>query len=88
MGQNVPTTKVQDTVKHILGLLDEDIAGDHDGAKKAAIVMDYHEKILNPDPDLYVAVGDALPTAKKNSWKAYVSQAKKLEAAEPKGRRF
>jgi hypothetical protein len=88
MGQNVATDKVQATVKHILGLLDEDIAGDHDGSKKAAIVMDYHEKVLNPDPDLYVAVGDALPTAKKNSWKAYVSQAKKIEAAEPKGRRF
>jgi hypothetical protein len=88
MGKEVPKDKVAETVRHMLKLLDEDIVGDHEGAKKAAIVLDYHENKLNPDPDLYVAVGDALPAGKKNVWRALVSQAKKLEAAEPKGRKF
>jgi ERF superfamily len=88
MGKEVPKNTVQETVQHMLKLLDEDIVGDHEGIKKAAIVLDYHENKLNPDPDLYVAVGDALPAAKKNAWKAFVSQAKKLESQEPKGRKF
>jgi ERF superfamily len=88
MGKEVPKDKVAETVRHMLKLLDEDIVGDHEGVKKAAIILDYHENKLNPDPDLYVAVGDALPAAKKNAWKAFVSQAKKLESQEPKGRKF
>jgi hypothetical protein len=82
--------KVQATVKHMLGLMDQDIIGDHENVKKAMIVLDYHEKILNPDEDLYVAVGDVLTAAKKNAWKAFVSQGKKLEkedaASDPSGR--
>jgi ERF superfamily len=88
MGKGVDPAKVQDTVKRMLDLMDQDLAGDHEGVKKAAIVLDYHEKVLNPDADLYVAVGDVLTAAKRNAWKAYVAQAKKLEAAEPRGRKF
>lgn len=92
MGKTVPPAKVQSTVKHMLGLLEQDIAGDHDDIKKAMIVLDYHEKILNPDEDLYVAVGDVLTPAKRNSWKALVSLAKKAEkddrATDPTRPRF
>lgn len=94
LGKSVPSTKVQETVKHMMHLMDSDIMGDHEGVKKAMIVLDYHEKVLNPDEDLYVAVGDALSPAKRNAWKAFVSQAKRLEkedaATDPsgKGRRF
>ena len=56
------------------------------------IVLDYHEKILNPDEDLYVAVGEVLTAAKRNSWKALVSLAKKAEkedrATDPSRPRF
>jgi hypothetical protein len=88
MGKDVAKEKVSETVRHMLKLLDEDIVGDHEGQKKAAIVLDYHENVLNADQDLYVAVGDALPAGKKNAWRAIVSQGKKLEAAEPRGRKF
>jgi hypothetical protein len=92
LGKTVPPAKVQSTVKHMLGLLEQDIAGDHDDIKKAMIVLDYHEKILNPDEDLYVAVGDVLTPAKRNSWKALVSLAKKAEkddrATDPTRPRF
>jgi hypothetical protein len=79
LGREVDPGKVQATVKHMMGLMDQDIIGDHENVKKAMIVLDYHEKILNPDEDLYVAVGDVLTAAKKNAWKAFVSQGKKLE---------
>lgn len=82
MGKQVPAHVVAATVQHMLKLLNEDIIGDHEGARRAMIILDYHEKVLNPDPDLYVAVGDSLPSAKKNAWKAYVTQAKKAEAAD------
>jgi ERF superfamily len=88
LGKDVPQAKVNEVVQRVLKLLDEDIVGDHEGVKRAAIIMDYHEKVLNADQDLYVAVGDALPAAKKNAWKHYVSLAKKQEAQEPKGKRF
>jgi hypothetical protein len=88
MGKSTPTLQARATVDRMLELMDEDIIGDHEGVKKSAIVLDYHEKVLNPDPDLYVAVGDLLPAAKRNAWKAFVAQGKKLEASEPKGRKF
>jgi hypothetical protein len=92
MGKDVSPAVVQTTVKHMLGLMDEDIIGDHDGLKKAMIVLDYHEKVLNPDENLYVAVGDVLTAAKRNAWKALVSLAKKAEkddrATDPTRPRF
>lgn len=93
MGKNIDPSKAKTTADHMQKLLSEDIIGDHDGIKRAMIILDYHEKILNPDEDLYVAVGELLPTAKKNAWKAYVSQAKKAEkddaTTDPsRGRRF
>lgn len=91
MGKNIDPAKAKATADHMSKLMMEDIIGDHDGIKRAMIILDYHEKVLNVDEDLYVAVGDMLPTAKKNAWKAYVSQAKKAEAADratdPSGRR-
>ena len=88
LGLTVPPEKVQATVQHMLKLMSDDIIGDHEGNKRSAICLDYHEKVLNPDEDLYIAVGDALSAPKRNAWKAYVAQAKKLEALEPKGRKF
>lgn len=79
LGKQVPPATVAATVKHMLNLLDQDIAGDHDDLKKAMIVLDYHEKVLNPDADLYVAVGDVLSAPKRNAWKGLVAMAKKAE---------
>jgi len=93
LGKDVSAEKVQSTVKRMLDLMSQDIVGDHEDHKRAAIVLDYHEKVLNPDEDLYIAVGDALPAAKRNSWKSLVSLAKRLEkedaASDPsRGKRF
>ena len=93
LGKSVPASKVAATVQHMLKLMSDDIIGDHEDHKRAMIILDYHEKVLNPDEDLYVAVGDALPAAKRNSWKALVSLGKKLEkddaASDPsRGRKF
>src|ERR1700743_163566 len=93
LGKSVPMAKVNSTVQHMLKLMSDDILGDHEDHKRAAIVLDYHEKALNPDEDLYVAVGDALPAAKRNAWKALVNLGKKLEkedaASDPsRGRKF
>jgi hypothetical protein len=79
LGKNVPHDKAQATASHMLKLMNEDVIGDHDGIKKAMIVLDYHEKILNPDENLYVAVGEVLTPAKRNAWKALVSLAKAAE---------
>jgi hypothetical protein len=92
LGLTVPKTKVDAAVAHMLKLMNDDIIGDHEGAKRAMIILDYHEKVLNPDENLYVAVGDALPAPKRNAWKAYVAQAKKAEkedrASDPSRPRF
>ena len=93
LGKDVPQAKVKETVDRMLKLMSDDILGDHEDHKRAAIVLDYHEKVLNPDEDLYVAVGDALPAAKRNAWKALVNLGKKLEkddaASDPsRGRKF
>lgn len=82
LGQNVPQPKAQATASHMLKLMNEDIIGDHDGLKKAMICLDYHEKILNPDENLYVAVGEVLTPAKRNAWKSLVSMAKSAEKAD------
>jgi hypothetical protein len=92
LGKNVPHDKAQATASHMLKLMNEDVIGDHDGIKKAMIVLDYHEKILNPDENLYVAVGEVLTPAKRNAWKALVSLAKAAEkndrATDPSRPRF
>jgi ERF superfamily len=82
LGQNVAPSKAQATASHMLKLMNEDIIGDHEGLKKAMIILDYHEKVLNPDENLYVAVGEVLTPAKRNAWKAFVSQAKQAEKAD------
>jgi len=91
LGQSIAPAKAQATASHMLKLMNEDIIGDHDGIKKAMIVLDYHEKVLNPDENLYVAVGEVLTPAKRNAWKALVSLAKSAEradrASDPSGRR-
>lgn len=88
MGKSVNPQAARETAKRMMDLMDGEIIGDHEDAKKAAIVLDFHEQVLNPDPDLYVAVGEVLAAPKRNAWKGYVALAKKLEAAEPKGVKF
>ena len=88
MGKSVNPQAARETAKRMMDLMDGEIIGDHEDAKKAAIVLDFHEQVLNVDPDLYVAVGEVLPAAKRNAWKSFVSLAKKLEPAEPKGVKF
>lgn len=63
----------------MIKLMSQEVIGDHDDEKRAAICLDYHEKVLNPDQDLYQAAGKALPVAKRNTWHALVRLAKRLE---------
>jgi hypothetical protein len=80
LGRDVPTGKVDSTVAHMLKLMaGENPDGDHDERLKSLMILDFHEETLNPDADLYVAVGDKLPAAKRNAWKAYVAKGKKFQ---------
>lgn len=82
LGKNIAPSLARTTADHMLKLMSEDIIGDHEGTKRAMICLDYHEKVLNPDADLYVAVGEVLPAAKRNAWKALVAMAKRAESSD------
>ena len=93
LGKTVPIDRARAVAMEMLALIDEPAAdGDHEEFRKALKVFDYHEKHLIRDEDLYVAVGDQLPAAKRNVWKALVNKAKKAEkedrASDPNVRRF
>ncbi len=53
--------------------------GDHSEIQKSLEALDYHEKYLNKDSELYNAVGEQLDAPKRNSWKALVNAARKAE---------
>src|SRR5487761_429352 len=83
LGKHVPTDQARTVALQMLAILDKPaVDGDHDELKKAMEVLDFHENVLNPDADLYVAVGDQLPPAKRNVWKALVRKAQTAEAAD------
>ncbi len=66
--------------------------GDHDELRKALEALDYHDKHLAGNNDLYIAAAEQMDAAKRNSWKALISKAKAAEAEDRKvaaaGRRF
>ena len=57
---------------------------DAEDNQKAMAVLDEHDT-LNKSQDIYIAASLLLPANKRNAWKAYVTMAKKLDTAEPKG---
>lgn len=83
LGKNVPVEKARQVAMEMLAIIDKPAAdGDHDEVRKGMEALDFHERVLNVDEDLYVAVGEQLTAAKKNAWKGLISIAKKAEAAE------
>jgi len=83
LGKNVPLDRARQTALEMLAIIDAPLAdGDHDELRKALAALDFHERVLNPDEDLYVAVGEQLAANKRNVWKALVSKAKALEKAD------
>lgn len=93
LGKNVPLDHSRKVALEMMAIMDRPAAdGDHDEMKKALEALDYHDRALNPDEDLYVAVGEQLTAAKRNVWKALISKARKAEDADRQianaGRKF
>jgi ERF superfamily len=93
LGKGIPLDHARSVALEMLAIIDKPAAdGDHDEVKKALEALDYHERVLNPDEDLYVAVGEQLPAAKRNVWKALISKARNAEKADRQvanaGRKF
>lgn len=93
LGKNIPLDRARKVALEMMAIIDKPAAdGDHDELKKALEAVDYHDRILNPDEDLYVAVGEQLTAAKRNVWKALISKARAAEKADRQvanaGRKF
>ncbi len=93
LGKGVPLDKARRVAMEMIAIIDKPAAeGDHDESKKALDALDYHERVLNPDEDLYVAAGEQLTAAKRNVWKALISKARAAEKADRQvsnaGRKF
>lgn len=93
LGKDVPIDKARSVALKMIAIIDKPAAdGDHDEMRKAMEALDFHEKELNPDEGLYVAVGEQLTAAKRNTWKALVAKARAAEAADRQvsnaGRKF
>lgn len=67
--------------------------GDHEDLAKAIAALDYHQAQLAGHNELQLAAAALMTVAKKNTWKALITQARKAEAADrvtdpSAGRRF
>lgn len=83
VGKNVPADVARSHAMKMIGIIDATPKdGDHDELGKAADALEYHEKYLAGNNDLYVAAGEQMPTAKKNVWAALVRKARTASAAE------
>jgi hypothetical protein len=83
LGKNVPTDRARQVAMEMLSIIDKPAAdGDHEEFKKSLAALDYHDRVLNVDEDLYVAVGEQLSASKRNVWKALISKARAAEKAD------
>jgi hypothetical protein len=83
LGKNVPTDRAREVAMEMLAIIDKPAAdGDHDEKLKALTALDYHDRVLNRDEDLYVAVGEQLTASKRNVWKALISVARAAQKAD------
>lgn len=83
LGRNVPVDVARAHAVKMLAIISapaED--GDHDELKKAMKALDYHDKYLAGNHDLYTATADQMEPTKRNIWKALVRKAQTAEAAE------
>lgn len=80
---HVDSDLAQAAAKRMTTILETDVDED----RKAMLVAGESD-VLNKNQSLYIAAAGLLPAPKRNAWKAYVSQAKKLAAAEPARGRF
>ena len=66
--------------------------GDHDELQKAMTALDYQDKHLKGNNELYIAAAEQMDAAKRNIWKALINKAKEAEKADKAvsnaGRRF
>lgn len=83
LGKSVPLEKARSVAMEMLAIIDKPAAdGDHDEKLKALTALDYHDRVLNRDEDLYVAVGEQLSASKRNVWKALISVARAAQKAD------
>jgi ERF superfamily len=84
LGKSVSVDRARQVAIDMMAIIDQPAPdGDHDNLTACKEALKYHEKVLNPDEDLYVAVGNELPAAKRNTWKAMVAAAKKSNSEVP-----
>jgi len=80
MGKSVPTDLARATALAMMSIIDAPAReGDHDEKLKAMDALDYHDKVLNTDQELYVAAADQLTASKRNAWKGLIALARKAE---------
>lgn len=94
LGKDVPVDQARaHAVKMIAIVVKAAADGDHDELKKACEALDYHEKYLAADQDLYYAASQQMDKAKQNIWKNLIAKARAAEKADrasapTAGRRF
>jgi hypothetical protein len=93
LGKGVPVDKARATALEMIAIISKPAAdGDHDERQKALSALDYHDRVLVKDEDLYVAASNQMDAAKRNIWKTLISVARAAQKAdrqiENAGRKF
>lgn len=82
--KSVGIDKAQETAMKMLAIIDKPAAdGDHDEKYKALDALDFHDRVLSGDNDLYIAAAEQLPPVKRNAWKGLIKLARAQEKAQP-----
>lgn len=78
--RDVPLEKARTHAMAMLAIIEKPAKdGDHDERAKAIEALDYHDKHLVTDQDLYSAAGKQLAVTKKNIWNSLVRKAQAIE---------
>jgi hypothetical protein len=77
MGKSIPSDRARSTALAMIAIIDKPAAdGDHDEFRKALDALDYHDRVLNTDQELYIAAAAEMSAAKRNTWKALIAKAR------------
>jgi len=93
LGKSVPVDKARATALEMIAIITRPAKeGDHDEKLKALDALDYHDRVLVRDEDLYIAASEQMDAAKRNVWKTLISLAKRAQkddaASDPNRRKF
>jgi hypothetical protein len=83
LGKGIPQDKARSVALEMIAIISRPAAdGDHDERQKALSALDYHDRVLVKDEDLYVAASGQMDAAKRNAWKALISAARNAQKAD------